>query len=195
MKILVACEFSGIVREAFRARGHKAISCDLVDSELPGPHIQCDVRELLHARFGWDMLIAFPPCQFLARSGLHWMYKIPGRYEAATDALDFVATLLAAPIPKISVENPKGLIGTNICKPDQVIQPNWFGHRESKATCLWLKNLPKLRPTNRIFLKPGDAWNNTYAGGQHRRPGTRTRARDASRTYPGVAVAMAQQWG
>lgn len=195
MKILVACEFSGIVRDAFRARGHNAVSCDYLPSERPGPHIQGDVRKLLHCRYGWDMMLAFPPCQYLARSGIHWMYKIPGRLEQVELALDFVVDLMNAPIDKIIIENPQGLIGTRIRKPDQKIQPHWFGHRESKTTCLWLKNLPKLRPTNRIFLADGETWDNVYEGGQHRRAGTATRAMDASRTYTGVARAMAQRWG
>lgn len=197
MKILVACEFSGIVRDAFIARGHDAISCDLLPSERPGPHVRGDVRKLLRRPYHWDMMLAFPPCKYLARSGIHWMYKIPGRLEQVELALDFVRLLLAAPIEKIVLENPYGLIGTRIRKPDQIIQPHWFGHRESKSTCLWLKNVPKLRPTDRIFLKPGEVWDNVIAGtaGQHKRPDTPTRAMDAARTYPRVAAAMAAQWG
>lgn len=194
MKILVACEFSGIVRDAFRELGHDAVSCDYLPSERPGPHIRGDVRKVLYTG-EWDMLIAFPPCQYLARSGIHWMYKIPGRVEQATLALDFVAELLAAPIEKICIENSYGLIGTHICKPDQKIQPNWFGHWDAKTTCLWLKNLPRLHPTNRVFLPPGGHWNNVLPSGQHRRIGKKTRAHNTARTYWGVARAMAGQWG
>lgn len=198
MKILVACEFSGIVRDAFRAKGHDAISCDLEPSERPGPHIQGDVRRLLHKRYGWDMMLAFPPCTYLARSGLHWMHKQPDRIAKAVEALDFVATLLAAPIPKIVIENPYGLISKNICPFDQTINPHWYGHRESKATCLWLKGVPKLHPgKNRVFLLPGETWDNVLPGtsGQHRRSHSKNRAKDASRAYPGIAAAMADAWG
>lgn len=192
MRVLVACEFSGRVRDAFAARGHYAVSCDLLPSETPGRHRQRDVREVLED--GWDMMLAFPPCTYLARSGLHWNTRVPGRAQLTEDALDFVRLLMAAPIEKICIENPYGRIGTSIRKPDQVIQPWQFGHRDSKATCLWLKNLPPLRATDLIILDNA-SWDNTYANGQHRRPDKKSRAHDASRTYLGVSAAMAEQWG
>lgn len=193
MRVLVACEYSGVVRDAFRARGHHAVSCDVLPSERPGPHFQCDVREVLYGK--WDMLIAFPPCQYLARSGLHWLDKQPGRREKMEDALDFVRELLSAPVEKIALENPIGRIGSAIRKPDQVIQPWQFGHYESKATCLWLKNLPPLQPTNIVKIEDWDTWDNTYHNGQHTRTDKRNRAHETARTYAGVAAAMAQQWG
>lgn len=191
MKVLVACEFSGRVRDAFTARGHYAVSCDLLPSETPGKHRQRDVREVLED--GWDMMLAFPPCTYLARSGLHWNTRVPGRAQLTEDALDFVRTLMAASIEKICIENPYGRIGTAIRPPDQVIQPWQFGHRESKATCLWLKNLPLLQSTDLIVLDTA-SWDNAYANGQHRRAVKKSRAQDASRTYPGIAAAMAEQW-
>jgi hypothetical protein len=140
-------------------------------------------------------MLAFPPCTYLARSGLHWNSRIPGRAELTEQALDFVLELINAPIERICIENPYGAIGSRIRKPTQVIQPYEYGHRESKATCLWLKNLPRLRPTNVIKLGPGEHWDNTLPSGQHRRPDVKDRAHDASRTYSGVAQAMAAQWG
>jgi len=144
MKILIACEFSGPVREAFAARGHDAWSCDLLPSEIPGNHIQDDVLDHLS---GWDMMIAFPPCTHLAVSGARWFpQKIAdGRQQAS---IDFFMELANADIPKIAIENPIGIMSTKWRKPDQIIQPWQFGHGETKATCLWLKNLPKLQPTN-----------------------------------------------
>ena len=147
MKILIACEESGIVREAFRAIGHCAMSCDLQPSRIPGPHYQGDVRDILD--FGWDMMIAHPPCDYLASSGLHWNGRIPGRSELTLNALDFVRELLAANIPMIALENPVGCISSQIRKPDQIIQPYEFGDDASKRTCLWLKELPILLPTRR----------------------------------------------
>jgi hypothetical protein len=194
MKVLVACEFSGVVRDAFAARGHYAVSCDLLPTELPGEHRQGDVRELLG--FGWDLMLAFPPCTYLARSGLHWLGKQPGREDKMLAALRFVRLLMDAPIEKISVENPYGKIGSTIRQPDQVIHPWQFGHYESKATCLWLKNLPKLKPTNVVELAGDwDTWDNTLHSGQHKRYNRKTRAADASRTREGIARAMAAQWG
>src|SRR5437867_3852787 len=145
-KILVACEFSGIVREAFRAKGHEAFSCDFLDSEIPSPyHIKGNVESFLW--MNWDMIIAFPPCTHLAVSGARWFKdKLPQQKTA----LEFIQTLLYCNIPRICLENPIGIISTHIRKPDQIIQPWMFGHNETKATCLWLKNLPKLTPTNII---------------------------------------------
>jgi hypothetical protein len=153
VKILVACETSGRVRDALRARGHKAISCDLLPSETPGPHIQGDVRNWLTP--DWDMLIAFPPCPYLCSSGLHWNSRRPGRAEKTEEALAFVRLLLEAPIGKIALENPIGCISTRIRKPSQIIQPYQFGDDASKATCLWLVNLPLLAPTE--FAPPGSS--------------------------------------
>ena len=191
MKILVGCEFTGMVRTELTKLGHYAVSCDLTPTERPGRHRRCDVRDLLED--GWDALIAFPPCQYLARSGLHWLHKQPGRIERAELALEFVQTLMDAPIGKIAIENPYGLISTRIRPPDQVIHPWQFGHTESKATCLWLKNLPKLVPTE-VMAKPEAGWDNHRADGQHYMGSAATRAKDRSRTYYGVAKAMADQW-
>ena len=145
MRVLVACEFSGIVRDAFIARGHDAVSCDLLPTERPGPHIQGDVLELLGD--GWDLMVAHPPCTHLAVSGARWFKD--KRVEQA-EALDFVRALLTAPIPRIALENPVSIISSRIRKPDQIIQPYWFGHGETKTTCLWLKGLPKLQPTDLV---------------------------------------------
>ena len=184
MKVLVACEFSGVVRNAFLARGHDATSCDLLPSETPGPHHQGDVLEILND--GWDMMIAHPPCTYLCNSGLHWNNKRPERNALTQEALEFVRKLLDAPIERIALENPVGCISTQIRRWDQAIQPWQFGHGENKRTCLWLKNLPPLSPTqvvdgreNRIWLmsESPDRW------------------KKRSLTYYGIAEAMADQWG
>lgn len=181
MRVLVACEFSGIVRDAFIRRGHDAVSCDLLDSERPGPHIRGNV--LLHVRDGWDLMIAHPPCTHLAVSGARWFRE---KQREQFEALEFVENLLSAPIEKIALENPVSVISSRIRKPDQIIQPWQFGHGETKTTCLWLKNLPVLMPTMIVdgrkprvhFESPGpDRWKNR------------------SRTYQGIADAMAAQWG
>ena len=184
MNVLVGCEYSGRVRQAFRDRGHDAWSCDLLPSEDDSPfHIQGDVLALLGN--GWDLAIFHPPCTHLAVSGArHFPEKIAdGRQQ---EALEFVRILLDAPIPRIALENPVSIISSRIRKPDQVIQPYMFGHGETKATCLWLKNLPKLVPTQIVSgreprihkMAPGpDRW------------------KERSRTYPGIAQAMAMQWG
>lgn len=148
LKVLVACEESGAVRDAFIARGHFAMSCDLIPTRSPGPHWQGDVMEIIYA--GWDLMIAHPPCTFLSSSGLHWNKRRPERAAQTEAALDFVRILLAAPIPKIALENPVGCISSRIRKPDQIIQPYDFGDDASKATCLWLKGLVPLRPTLRV---------------------------------------------
>lgn len=193
MRILVACEYSGRVRDAFIARGHDAMSCDLLPTDAPGPHHQGDVRDLLTQQ--WDLLIAFPPCTYLCSSGLHWNTRVPGRAELTQDALDFVRLLLAAPIERIALENPVGCISTQVRKPDQVIQPWQFGHPESKTTCLWLKNLPPLRPT-KVLPKPANGrWANQTASGQNRLPPSEDRWKLRSLTYSGIAQAMADQWG
>ena len=198
MKVLVACEFSGIVRDAFRALGHDAMSCDLLPTEADGPHYLGDVRDVLGN--GWDLMIAHPPCTYLAVSGLHWNGRIPGRAAKTQAALDFVRLLLNAPIARICIENPVGAISTRIRKPDQIIQPWEFGHPESKTTCLWLTGLPLLRATNVLtptrFQGNGrPRWDNQTAGGQNKYGPSPDRWKLRSRTYEGVARAMAEQWG
>ena len=147
MEILIACEFSGIVRDAFNAKGHNAWSCDLLPCEREGNHVQDDVLDILED--GWDLMIAHPPCTHLAVSGARWF---KGKEKEQAEALEFVRALLDAPIPKIALENPVSVISTKIRKPDQIIQPWQFGHGEVKKTCLWLKNLPLLKPTKLKFL-------------------------------------------
>lgn len=181
MKVLVACEFSGVVREAFAARGHDAWSCDLLPTEQPGQHIQGDVLAVLND--GWDMMIAHPPCTHLAVSGARWFAE---KATEQHEALEFVRTLLDAPIPRIALENPISIISSRIRKPDQIVQPWQFGVGETKATCLWLKNLPILQPT--------DVVDGRYAR-VHLEPPSPERWANRSRTYQGIAEAMAEQWG
>lgn len=181
MKVLVACEFSGVVRDAFLALGHDAVSCDLIPSERPGPHIQDDV--LKHLDEGWDLMIAHPPCTHLAVSGARWFKH---KQQEQAEALEFVRRLMDAPIPRICIENPKSVISTQIRKPDQIIQPWMFGHGETKETHLWLKNLPKLQPT--------DIVDGRIPRVHHVSPGPE-RWKERSRTLTGIAQAMAEQWG
>ena len=181
MRVLVACEFSGIVRDAFRRQGHDAWSCDILPTEQGGPHIQGDVREVLGA--GWDLMVCHPPCTHLAVSGARWFRD--KRAEQAV-ALEFVRTLLNAPIPRIALENPISIISSRIRKPDQIIQPWQFGHGETKATCLWLKGLPPLQPTQIVEGREARV---------HRMPPGPDRWKERSRTFPGIAEAMASQWG
>lgn len=181
MRVLVACEYSGTVRDAFRARGHDAMSCDLLPTDAPGPHYQGDVRDVLGD--GWDLMVAHPPCTHLAVSGARW-FHLKQREQA--EALDFVRLLLAAPIPRIALENPVSIISSRIRKPDQVIHPWQFGHGETKATCLWLKGLPKLKPTNIVDGREARV---------HRLPPSPDRWKIRSATYAGIAAAMADQWG
>jgi len=193
MKVLVACEFSGVVRNAFATRGHDAWSCDLLPTESPGNHIQGDVLDYLE--LGWDLMIAHPPCTYLCSSGLHWNKRVEGRAELTHDAMLFVFALLDAPIPKLALENPIGCISTNYRKPDQIIQPWWFGHPESKSTCLWLKGLPPLAPT-KVLQKPENGrWANQTPSGQNKLGPSKDRWKERSITYSGVAQAMAEQWG
>ena len=180
MRVLVACEFSGVVRDAFRARGHDAWSCDLLPTERPGPHLQGDI--LPHLGDGWDLMIAHPPCTHLAVSGARWFSS---KQVLQEEALVFVRALMDAPISRICIENPVSIISTRIRKPDQIIQPWQFGHGETKATCLWLKGLPLLVPTDVV---PG-----RVARIHHMPPGP-DRWRERSRTYQGIADAMAAQW-
>jgi hypothetical protein len=181
---LVPCEFSGIVRDAFIARGCDAVSCDLLPTERPGPHIQQDVTDVLLSGYKWDLMVCFPPCTRLAVSGARWWKDFPGEQEAA---LDFVRLLLNAPVPRIALENPIGAISTHVRKPDQIIQPWQYGHAETKATCLWLKNLPALAPTN-ILPEP-------HAPRVHHESPGPDRWKNRSRTLQGIADAMAEQWG
>lgn len=192
MKVLVACEFSGIVSEAFRKRGHDAWSCDFLQTEKPGfrHHIRGDVSDYFDK--GWDLMIAHPPCTYLASSGLHWNKRIAGRQEKTEEALEFIQLLLNAPIEKIALENPIGCISSRIRKPDQIIQPWMFGEDASKATCLWLKNLPPLQPTN--ILKK-ERYGNQTPSGQNKLGPSPERWKERSRTYAGIAAAMAEQWG
>jgi hypothetical protein len=195
MKVLVACEYSGTVRDAFRARGHDALSCDLLPTDAPGPHYQGDVRDILGN--GWDLMIAHPPCTYLCSSGLHWNKRVPGRAQMTEDALDFVRLLLDAPIPRIALENPIGCIGTRIRKANQTIQPWHFGHDASKATCLWLKNLPLLTPTAVVEPRIANGkkrWANQTDSGQNRLPPSDDRWKIRSETYVGIAAAMVDQW-
>lgn len=193
MKVLVACEFSGVVRDAFRALGHDAWSCDLLPTERIGPHIIGDVLTVLNQ--DWDLMVAHPPCTYLAASGLHWNKRIPGRAEKTEEALAFIQTLLNAPIPRIALENPIGAISTKIRKPDQIIQPWQFGHNESKATCLWLKNLPPLKETNRLPRDAKTRRANQTPSGQNKLGPSPDRWKLRSITYLGIATAMANQWG
>lgn len=190
MNVLVACEFSGIVRDAFRARGHNAISCDLLASEAEGPHLQGYVEDVDFSRF--DLMICFPPCTHLAVSGARWFKD---KQTEQAEALDFIRFLLDAPVPKIALENPVGIISSRIRKPDQIIQPWQFGHPEAKKTCLWLKGLPKLVPTNVLPLPASGRWNNQTPSGQNKLGPSPTRWMERSRTYLGIANAMAEQWG
>jgi hypothetical protein len=197
VKILIACETSARVRDEFRARGHEAVSCDLLPTKVPGPHIQGNVLE--HLDDGWDMMIAHPPCPYLCSSGLHWNHRRPGRAEETEKALVFVRTLMNANIEKIAIENPIGCISTRIRKPSQIVQPYHFGDDASKATCFWLKNLPPLLPDaapiapRMVNGKP--RWANQTDGGQNRLGPSPTRWAARSITYPGIARAMAKQWG
>ena len=193
MKVLVACEFSGVVRDAFIARGHNAISCDLLATEVPGPHHQGDVSEILGD--GWDLMVAHPPCTYLAGSGLHWNKRRPERAALTEEALEFVRLLLDAPVPRIALENPVGCISTRIRKPDHIIHPWQFGHDASKATCLWLKGLPLLEATDVLPGGRGARRANQTASGQNKLSPSKDRWKLRSLTYPGIAEAMASQWG
>ena len=197
MNVLIACEFSGRVRDAFIKAGHTAISCDLLPTMQQGPHYQGDVRDILYDR-RWDLLIAHPPCTYLCASGLHWNGRRPGRQEKTEEALAFVRLLLEAPILRIALENPIGCISSRIRKPDQVIQPWQFGEDASKKTCLWLKNLPPLKPTKLIeprVVNGKPRWGNQTDSGQNRLAPSQDRWMLRSITYQGIANAMAEQWG
>ena len=181
MRVLDACEYSGTVRDAFAARGHDAWSCDRLPTERLGNHIHGDVLQHLHRN--WDLMIAHPPCTHLAVSGARWFKD---KQIEQAEALDFVHRLMDAPIPRIALENPISIISSRIRKPDQIIQPWQFGHGETKATCLWLKNLPKLTPTNIVEGREARI---------HKMPPGPDRWKERSRTFEGIAQAMAEQWG
>ena len=218
MKVLIACEYSGRVRDAFLAQGHDALSCDLLPSDVPGPHYQGDVFDILYDN-NWDLLIAHPPCTYLCSSGLHWNKRTPGRQALTDESLAFVRRLLGAPIRHIALENPIGCISSQIRKPEQTIQPWQFGEDASKSTCLWLKNLPPLVPTNIIeprwvccgiplpegVGKYGCAncngekkalprWANQTDSGQNKLAPSEDRWKIRSETYLGIAAAMGSQW-
>lgn len=191
MKVLVACEFSGTVRDAFIKLGHDAWSCDILPTDSPGPHFQCDIMEVLDK--GWDLMIAHPPCTALTVAGNRWYHDKP---EVIQESVKFVLALANAPINKIAIENPIGRLSTLWRKPDQIIQPWQFGHEATKSTCLWLKNLSPLQPTNivskgeRHITKSGKSLPKWY-----NLPPSADRAKIRSTTFQGIASAMAQQWG
>jgi site-specific DNA-cytosine methylase len=204
MKVLVACEFSGIVREAFIRKGHNAWSCDLLNTEIPGPHIKDNVLKYIND--GWDLMIAHPPCTYLSNAGIKWFNerkygdKAKERKRLRNDALGFVMKLINSNIPKIAIENPTGWINSHYRKPDQIIQPWEFGERESKRTCLWLKGLPLLQPTEIVkpkiyaYYKRGKNRGKPIYGNAYLKFSV-DRWKDRSRTFPGIARAMAEQWG
>lgn len=181
MRVLIACEFSGAVRDAFADRGHDAMSCDLLPSETPGQHHQGDVFGLDLSRF--DLMVAHPPCTHLCVSGARWW---PGKVREQAEAIDFVRRLFAVPIPRIALENPIGILSSAVAPPTQIIQPWEHGHGETKATCLWLRGLPRLRPSRVVEGREARV---------HNMAPSPTRWAERSRTLPGVAAAMAAQWG
>ena len=178
---MVACEYSGRVRDAFIAAGHDAMSCDLLPTESSGPHYQGDVRDVLNSE--WDLMVAHPPCTHLAVSGARWFKD---KQAEQAEALEFVRLLMNAPVHRIAIENPVSIISSRIRRPEQIIQPWQFGHGETKTTCLWLKNLPPLMPTNIVDGREARI---------HKMPPSPDRWKERSRTYAGVAAAMAEQWG
>jgi hypothetical protein len=221
MRVLVACEFSGVVKKAFRKRGHDAISCDLIPDDSNGglpsaTHIQGDVR--LYLKDGWDLIIAHPPCTYLCSSGIHWNARDKSRAAKSDEAFAFFMELYNAPARMVAVENPIGIVSSRFRKPDQIIQPYEFGHDASKSTCLWLRGLPLLKPTKlvapRYFCKDCGAeieeaagkygycgngwrriWGNQTPSGQNKLPPSPDRWKLRSITYDGIADAMAEQWG
>lgn len=187
MKVLIACEYSGTVRDAFIKLGHEAISCDLLPTDLPGPHHQGNIFDIINN--GWDLMIAHPPCTYLCNSGVSWLYRDESRWEKMRDGANFFKLLLESNIPKIAIENPimhKYAVEIIGRRQNQVIQPWQFGHGETKATCFWLKNLPELKPTNIVEGREQRL---------HRLPPSKDRWKIRSKTFQGIADAMAQQWG
>ena len=204
MKILIACEYSGVVRDAFIKQGHDAISCDLLPTDVKGPHYQGSVTDIIND--GWGLMIAHPPCTYLAVSGNRWLYNKDGsknedRWTNRKEALDFVRLLMEAPIERIAVENPVSVISSEIRKPNQIIQPWQFGDEAQKTTCLWLKNLPKLEPTKIvgkgefITFKSGKRHPKWYADALATAKTKAERQKLRSKTFLGIADAMAKQWG
>lgn len=204
MKVLIACEFSGAVRDAFIGGGHDAMSCDLLPNETPGPHYQGSVMDILDD--GWDLMIAHPPCTYLTLTGNKWFKpefaeRFPTRHKDREDAIEFFMALANAPIPKIAIENPIGVMSSRYCKPSQIIQPWQYGHETTKATCLWLKGLPNLVPTNIVskgevvISKSGNRMSRWYyeTSKLPLKGGIRAKARSV--TFQGIADAMATQWG
>lgn len=196
MKVLVACEYSGAVRDSFIAKGHDAMSCDLLPTDVPGPHHHGNVLDIINN--GWDLMVAHPPCTYLSVSGMHWTKRGLRDPKLTEDALEFVNLLLNAPIERIALENPVSVISSRIRKPDQIITPWQFGHDASKKTCLWLKGLPMLQPTKIIEPRVVDGkkrWGNQTDSGQNKLPPSKDRWKIRSETYRGIAEAMAEQWG
>ena len=197
MKVLVACEYSGAVRDAFIAMGHDAMSCDLLPTEKPGPHYQGDVRDVLYE--DWDLLIAHPPCTYLCSSGLHWNTRRPERAVLTEDAIKFACLFIdAAHIKKRVVENPVGRLSSRVRRPEQIIQPYQFGHDASKSTCLWITGLLPLLHTEYVpprIVNGKKRWANQTDSGQNNLPPSEDRWKIRSETYAGIAAAMAQQWG
>lgn len=196
MRVLVACEYSGTVRDAFIRAGHDALSCDLLPTDAPGPHYQGNVMDVIGD--GFDLMVAHPPCTYLSVSGMHWTTRGLRDPQLTTDALAFVRLLMDAPIPHIAIENPVSIISSQIRKPDQIIQPWMFGHDASKKTCLWLKGLPMLTPTQTIaprMVNGKPRYANQTDSGQNRLAPSADRWKIRSETYSGIADAMAQQWG
>jgi len=183
MKILIACEYSGRVREAFKVKGHDVTSCDILPTEIPGNHYQGDIRDILHEE--WDMIIAFPPCNDLAVSGARW-FKEKQKDGRQQNSIEFFMMFADHPCEKIAIENPIGIMSSKWRKPDQIVQRWQFGHGETKATCLWLKGLPKLEPTKIVEGREQRIW---------KLPPTKDRAKLRSLTFQGIADAMAEQWG
>lgn len=199
MRVLVACEFSGTVRNAFSRRGHEAVSCDLLeDMYFSSDHVQGDIFDLLRKNSEWDLMIAHPPCTYLSVSGLHWNKRRPERAKLTQDAIEFVLRLFEAPIPRIAIENPIGILSTRFRQPNQIIQPYQFGHDASKATCLWLKGLPNLQPTSMVqprIVNGRPRWGNQTDSGQNKLGPSPDRWKLRSITYEGIAEAFADQWG
>lgn len=196
LKVIVACESSGAVRDAYRRLGHVATSCDMLETVTPGRHHVGDVREILDE--GWDLMIAHPPCTYLCSSGMHWTTRGLRDPQLTEDALDLVRTMMAAPIPMIAIENPVGAISTRIRKADQYIQPYQYGDDASKKTGLWLKNLEPLKPTRYVeprIVNGKERWANQCDSGQNKLGPSADRWRERSKTYIGIAEAMADQWG
>ena len=195
MRVLIACEYSGTVRDAFIRSGHDALSCDLLPTDAPGPHYQGNVINVIGD--GWDLMVAHPPCTYLSVSGMHWTTRGLRDPQLTTDALAFVRLLMDAPIPRIAIENPVSIISSRIRKPDQIIQPWMFGHDASKKTCLWLKGLAPLTPTQTIaprMVNGKPRYGNQTDSGQNRLAPSSDRWKIRSETYSGIADAMANQW-